>query len=83
MGRAEGVTVLVSFNAGVGCSCGLGHADLVKIVLLHLIHRICNFLGFGLFARLDLLHPWGIPLKIGIVGRGGGKCAFGGIVALG
>lgn len=77
---AEGVTVLVTVSAGVGCSRA-GQANLVKTVLLHLIHGICNLLGFGLFIRLDLLHAWGISEKIGIVLRSRGKGAFGGVVA--
>ena len=75
--------MLLTISAGVGCSCRVELADLVEIVLLHLIHGVCNLLGFGLLVRLDLLHAWGIPVKIGIIWRGGGKGAFGGVVALG
>ncbi len=60
----------------------VGQAHLVEIVLLHLVHGICYLLGFCLFIRLDLLNARGIPVKICIVWRGGGKGAFGSIVAL-
>ena len=60
-----------------------GHAYLVEIVLLHLVHGICNFMGFGIIIRLDPLHARGIPVKICIIRRSGGKGAFGGIVVPG
>ena len=66
----------------VGCSWRVGRADLVEIVPLHLIHGVCDLLGFGILIRLDLLDAGGVPTKIGIVWRGGGEGTFGGVVAL-
>ncbi len=58
-------------------------ADLIEVVLLHLVHSICNLLGFSLFIRLDLLDAWGVPFEIGIVWRSSGKGTLGGVVTLG
>jgi hypothetical protein len=53
---------------------------LIKVVLLHLVHRFSNFLGRCVFIWLWCLHARCIPLEVRIVWRCGRNRSFYGVV---
>lgn len=57
-GCLEGVTVLVTVSANVGCRCGIARLTLSKIVLLHLVSWYLQSDGLLISSS-----AWSIPAK--------------------